>query len=219
MSDFLRELEEDLHDERIINFWRNYGNYLIGLALALVIGTAGYTFWKYLNQKWQTQAYESFSNAVRLVRVGKKDEALKIFQDLGDGKGGYAKLSRLYEGALLSDPKDLYMKMSKENVSDPALGNLPKVLLAARNVDNDENLAPLESLTAPNNAWAPLSLELLALASLKKGDQAKAAEGYLRIVDEGSSTLSERVRAGLMLSQIDVPAHLLEPQKQKETAQ
>ncbi len=219
MSDIIRELEEDIHDERILNFWRTYGNYLIGLALALVIGTASYVTWKYVNQRWQLQACESYSKAVQLVRVGKKDEALKIFEELGQRKGGYAKLAQLYAGSLLSDPKELYMKMAKQNVADPALGNLPKVILAAREVDHSGELGAIESLTAPRNAWAPLSLEVLALANLKKGDQVKAAENYARILKEKTSTLQEIMRATLMLSQLVVPAHLLEEMYKEEEVQ
>lgn len=218
MSDFLREIEEDIREERILILWRKYGNYLIGLALAIVIGTAGYTFWNYVKHKRQLESYASFTRAVRLMDHGKKEEALQSFQELVARGGGYGKLSQLYEGALQANPEDTYKKIAEQNASDPALGNLPKVLSAARGMDKPDVLSSLESLTAPHNAWAPLALELLAFADLKKGDQVKAAENYIKILNESYATLNERSRAGLMLSQMDIPAHLLQGELDQEEA-
>lgn len=215
MSDFLRELEEDIHDERIVNFWRAYGNYLIGLAVALVLATVGYTFWRYMDQKWQTQAYEDYSKAMRLVHVGKKDQAMEIFRTLADGRGGYAKLAKLQEASLMTNPTELYAKMSKQYASDPALGKLVKLLAALHDMNASKSSYELESLSAPNQAWAPLSLELLALEDLKKGDSVKAAQNYLRMLEERGSTFAEQSRAKLMLTQIDMPLDQLLP-KQNE---
>lgn len=216
MSDFLRELEEDIHEEKIWNIWRKYGNYIIGLALAIVIGTVGYTLWQHFKHKKQLQSHVSFSSAVSLMKQGKKEEALHAFEAIAVEGGGYGKLASLYEAALLPNPEDVYKKISQKNASDPALSNLPKVLMAARALDNPAELEPLETLTSPNNAWAPLSLELLALVDLKKGDDIQAAKQYVRILKEPYATSTEQLRATLMLSQIDAPAFLLEQEMQKE---
>ena len=57
MSDFLRELEEDIKEERIVNLWRKYGNLVIGIALAIVIGTVSYTLWMYFKHKSQLRSH------------------------------------------------------------------------------------------------------------------------------------------------------------------
>jgi hypothetical protein len=216
MTDFFSELEEDIREERILNLWRKYGNYLIGLAIAIVIATAGYTLWKYFIHKSHLQAQVSFSKAVDLMKQGKKEEALQAFQSLAKKGGGYGKMAQLYEAALLPNPEELYMKISHKNAADPALGNLPIILMASRDTHNPEVLASLESLSSPNNAWAPLSLELLAFNDLKKGDQVKAAQKYIKILKEPYTTSNEQFRASLMLSQIDVPSYLLEEEVKKE---
>jgi hypothetical protein len=219
MSDIFTELEEDIREERIAVLWRKYGNYLIMLAVIIVMGTAGFTLWKYLKHRNQVKAHHSFSQATHLMKQGKKEEAIKAFQDIAQEGGGYGKLAQLYEASLLSNPTDLYTKISQENASDPALSNLAKVLRASHALDNAEALVPIESLTAPNNAWAPLSLELLALNNLKKGDEAKAAEQYIKLLKEPSRTQDEQVRASMMLSQMDIPAYLLQDETNKAEGQ
>ncbi|MBY0272983.1 MAG: tetratricopeptide repeat protein [Alphaproteobacteria bacterium] len=215
MSDFLRELEEDIQEEKILNLWHKYGNYLIGLALAIIIATAGYTLWRYFHHKGQLRAHASFSSAVKLYNDGKKEEALKAFQGIAQGKGGYAKLARLYEATLTFNPSEIYNEMARRNVSDPAFGNLPKVLLAAREFDNRAALEAIQPLTAPNNAWASLSYELLGFANLKKGDEIAAAKNFIAILKEPYASDSERMRASLMLTQIEVPDAMFEQEERK----
>ncbi|EKE10055.1 MAG: hypothetical protein ACD_16C00082G0018 [uncultured bacterium] len=213
MSDFLRELEEDIQEQRIYDLWHKYGNYVIALALAIVIATTGYTLWKYMAHQSKLNTYLSFSKAVTLYKQGKTEEALKAFQSLAQEKGGYAKLARLYEAALLSNSAEIYTEMAQQNVSDPALGNLTKVLGAARTLSS---LTALQPLTAPNNAWAPLSYELLGLEKLRQGDEVAAAKDFLAILEESYASPYEQVRASMMLSQIDVPASFFEKNEKKE---
>ena len=103
--------------------------------------------------------------------------------------------------------------MAQQNVSDPALGNLTKVLGAARTLSS---LTALQPLTAPNNAWAPLSYELLGLEKLRQGDEVAAAKDFLAILEESYASPYEQVRASMMLSQIDVPASFFEKNEKKE---
>jgi len=210
MSDFFTELEEDIREERLFTLWHKYGNLVIGMALAIVLGTAGYTLWKYIKYQNQIKGHISFSKSVDLLNQGKKEDALKAFQDLAQEGGGYGKLAQLYEATLLPNPEALYTKISQENATDPALSNLPKILIAGRSFNTSTGVAALEALSAPNNAWAPLSLELLALADLNKGDEVKAAEHYIRALKEPYLTSNEQIRVGMMLSQIDIPSSLLE---------
>ncbi len=216
MTDFFKELEDEIREERMVMLWRKYGNLIIGLAVAIVIATSGYTLWKYMSHQGKIKRHVSYSQAVSLLNQGKKAEALVAFQAITKEGGGYGKLAQLYEAALVSNPDEIYTKMASQYVADPALGNLPKLLRAAHGIGNAEAMSAIEPLSAPQNAWAPLSLELLALWNLKKGDDTAAAKDYLQLLKESSITTSEQIRAGMMLSQIDVPQFLLDEESKKE---
>lgn len=213
MSDFLRELEEDIQEEKILNLWRKFGNYVIGLALLIILATAGYTLWKYFHHKSQLRVHGTFSSAVKLYDDGKKEEALKAFEGIVQRGGGYANLARLYEATLTSNPSEIYNKIAQKNISDPAFGNLPKVLRAARELDNGAALEAIRPLTAPNNAWAPLSYELLGGANLQKGDEIAAAKNFIAILKEPYASDYEKMRASLMLTQTEVPEAMLQQEE------
>ena len=68
----------------------------------------------------------------------------------------------------------------------------------------------LETLSAPHNAWAPLALEILAVAALKRGNEEKAGEYYIKALQESFLTPDEETRISVMLAQIDLPPSLLE---------
>ena|SRR3990167_10572334 len=214
MSDFLTELEEDIREEQLFTLWRKYGNIIICAALFIVLTTAGYTFWSYFKKRTVLNHYTSFSQAITLLKNGKREAALKQFQDLSKHNDGYGKLAQLYEATLVSDPDVTYERLAQTNTTDPGLGNLSKIFMASHSLDNPKVLPILNSLSAPYNAWAPLSLELLGLAALEKGESSKAAEYYMRALKESFLTPEEQKRLSLMLAQFDTPTSALQGVRQ-----
>ena len=206
MTDFFAELEDDIREERVFLLWRKYGNWVIGAAIAVVLATAAYTLWHYLKTQKQLGKSTSFIHAIELKADNDQEKALQAFQLLSQDKGGYGKLAQLYQAALLSDAKALYSQIAQGNARDASFGNLSKVLLATRNLDDAEALSALEALTAPQNAWAPLSREVLALAHLKKGEIAEATKQFRAIIADTQATPSERLRSQMMLVTLDAKA-------------
>ncbi len=45
MSDIFREVDEDLRREQFKRLWDRFGTYVIGLAVLIVVVTAGYRGW------------------------------------------------------------------------------------------------------------------------------------------------------------------------------
>ena len=45
MSDIFREVDEDIRRDQIKKLWDRFGPYVLGLALLIVLGTAGYRGW------------------------------------------------------------------------------------------------------------------------------------------------------------------------------
>ena len=214
MSDFLTELEEDIREEQLFTLWKKYGNIIICVALFIILTTAGYAFWSYLKKQTQLVHYTTFSQAITLLKEGKAEEALKQFQDLGKNNDGYGKLAQLYEATLVSDPDAVYEKLAKKETSDPALGKLSQILMVSRSFNTPNAFSILSSLSAPHNAWAPLSLELLGLVALEKGDSVKAADYYVSALKESLLTPEEQKRLRLMLAQLDIPDSVLQGVRQ-----
>jgi len=204
MSDFLTELEDDIREEKLLALWKKYGHFLVGIAVAIVVATAGHTLWNYFSRKTRLQHFASFSEGVRLFQEGNNDKAREIFKTLATQKDGYGKLAQLYEAALTPDGAPVYQKIANENPSNPALSHLSK-FLGASPFKDASSPAALESLASPRSAWAPLALEFLGFYELQRGDSAKAVDYYTKALQENYLTPSEKGRVSMMIAQMKIP--------------
>ena len=98
MSDesFIREVEEELRSDRLKTFWERFKYLIIGGAIAIVIGTAGYRYWLYHTQTVAAASGDQFLEAVELSGNGKHDEAIAKLETLAEnGSGQYPALAKL----------------------------------------------------------------------------------------------------------------------------
>ncbi len=61
-SQFINEVNQELHDERIVGLWKSYGRYIIAGAVAIVLGTAGvtgYNSYKHNTAKTEALRFET----------------------------------------------------------------------------------------------------------------------------------------------------------------
>ena len=94
MTDIFREVDEDLRREQLKKLWDRYGSYVIGLAILIVVATAGYRFWQYWQDSQAQASGERFVAALKLGDQGKHQEAIAALTDLTrDGSGGYPVLA------------------------------------------------------------------------------------------------------------------------------
>ena len=46
MSDFIREVEEEYRRDKAIEAWRRYQNWIIALAIVIVVAAGGWRYWQ-----------------------------------------------------------------------------------------------------------------------------------------------------------------------------
>ena len=96
MTEFFREVDEDVRRDRIIGIWTKYRYLLIGLAVLVVAGTGGWRSYEYYRDQAAEAANTKFEAAAQLSRDGKSTEAAAAFDALSKtAPKGYASLARL----------------------------------------------------------------------------------------------------------------------------
>ena len=68
MADIFREVDEDIRRERYAKLWKAYGRYVIGAALALVIGVAATIGWREYTRAQREADGAQFAAALDLAR-------------------------------------------------------------------------------------------------------------------------------------------------------
>ena len=94
MSDIFREVDEDLRHEHYKRLWDRFGPYVIGLAVLIVVGTAGWRLWEYWQERSAQATGDRFVVALELAEAGDRDAAITALQEIAvDGSGQYPMLA------------------------------------------------------------------------------------------------------------------------------
>lgn len=208
MTDIFREVDEDLKREQYEKLWRRYGNYVIAVALAVVLVTAGVVWWRDYQTSRQLAQGDSFAHAIALAVGGERREAADAFAALAEeGALGYATLARFNMAALRAERGDLagavaiYDELAKTAVNQ-TFRDLAVILSAAHSLENAdpaELSARLAPLTAADNPWRYSALELTALLAGRSGDSEREREIFTRLAEDPGAPAGIRSRAGEML--------------------
>jgi hypothetical protein len=109
MSDdvFIREVNEEIRQDKAKALWDRFGPFVIGLALLVIAGTAALVAYDYWQQNRSGSSGDAFSQALTLAGDGKHDEALSALEALEkEGHGAYPVLARLRSATVLADKGD-----------------------------------------------------------------------------------------------------------------
>jgi hypothetical protein len=194
---FIREVDEELQRDRMAKLWKRYGPIAVGIALVLVLGTAGKVGW----DAWQVRQLEqqgaAFAAAEATLRQNDPSAAAEQFSSLATAqRGDIAALAKLREaeariaGGDSESALDLLDELARTSGIDPILRDYAAVAAAQRRLGTIDPAALQESLApqmAGDSPFRHSAREIAALAALQAGDEAAALEG-LRQLEEDLAT-------------------------------
>jgi len=208
MSDdsFIREVDEELRTEQFQDFWKKYGKLAIGVAVAIVVATAGYRYYDYYTAKQAADAGDAFMAAVTLAQEDKQDEALKAFSELeGQASKSYQALARMRGASELAKSGDVEGAVKKFDAiaadasAEENLRSIARIRAAMLLVDSG-TVSDVESrvsaLSAPGAPYRASAREALGLAYYKAGDLENAFKQFNSLVDDTDTpqALAQRTR-------------------------
>ncbi len=212
MTDIFREVEEEIRHERYAKLWTKYGKYVIAVAVAVVVATAGTVAWRDHQRKERAAESERYAAGMMLIAENKIPEAADAFAALAKDAGGdYGALARLEEAGLRAQAGDAagaqraYDELANDSNAKRSLRDLA-VLLAVMHdldkIDPAEGRQRLKPLLADDNPWRFSARELTALLALRVGDNAGAKEAYKAVADDQNAPPALRARATEMLASL-----------------
>jgi len=208
LSDIFREVQEDIRREQVKQLWEKYGLYVLGAALAVVIGIAGSVGWRAYVQSKNEEMSARYEAVARAAETGSAAEAAEAFEALARaGHGGYAALAQLREAAALQgsgqDAKAIaaYDAFAASGKAPQILRDLARVKAALMLVDTasyDDIKARLTQLTAGNQPWRNPAREILGLAAYKAQAHVEAQTYFAAIIEDNEASGGLRDRAHVM---------------------
>lgn len=214
MSDdsFIREVEEELRNERLKEFWARFGKYVIALAVLIVVGTASYRFFQWYQYDQASKAGDAFMSAVRLSEENKPDEAIAALKAIGaESTTTYKGLANLRLAAELAKKGesqaaiDAYDAVAADGSLDQNMRSIARIRAGMLLVDHG-TVADVESrvsqLAGPTAPYRFAAREAMGLAYLKAGDLTKAHGQFTELAGDPATPQNQQRRVQIMLALI-----------------
>ena len=130
MSDFIREIDEDLRRENLEKLWRKYGIYALGLAVVIVLAIAAYTGWRHYSENYRVERAREYESALQLVAAGDA-KAADALAALATDDDGYAALAKLQAAALKAKAQEILTGLADDLNAPQGLRQRATAMLAA----------------------------------------------------------------------------------------
>ena len=185
MNQIFNEIDEDLKQDRFINFFKKY-KFIIIIFLSLFVLTIVFAVSKNIIFENRAKKYtQEYVVILSLINDKKIDEAKKRLEILKDSKINLHKvlaISKLLELSKENKNEQIsildYAIKSNIEKNDKDLFKIKKALLVFDNLDEQQFLNLLNPVDFKNSPWRVLSLEILGDFYLSKGQKIKAKDIY-----------------------------------------
>ncbi len=201
-----QEINEELKQEKMRNFWKKYGilaTVVVIAALTFAVSFESIKAWQ--NKKAQTWS-DAYAYAYNLQIQGKYDESIAVFKDIEQQNGGiYRDIAQMQIANILLEQakNDEALTVLTALVNNPdanaSIQNMAVFKLASYKLDNaprEEVEALLNRLIIDNGSWVNVAKEMKAMLEIREGNLSQALEIYNDILNnnELSDTLKSRVQ-------------------------
>lgn len=217
-DEFIREVNEELQQDKLKALWNQYGAFVIAGAVAIVAATAGAVGWQnYQESQMQAQGMLRAEAEAALLAGDHAKAAERFAQietDFGAGPGALAAFGEamaLAEGGDSGEASQKLALLAEQDGIDPALASLAKLKSLQLRLDDEDPgvlVSALEALAAPGQAFSLAARETLALALIRAGETERAKETLISVIEDAFTSDSLQARATELLAAIGgrVPA-------------
>jgi hypothetical protein len=186
-----REVDEELRGDRMRNFWKRFGPYVIGAAVAIVLLVAGNEGWNWWQKSQASAASDKFYAALEIADGTDVAAAEAAFADVeATSPAGYATLARFRQAGLLAKngkTDEAIAAYDALATSEPnqQIKSLALVFAANLFVDRGDVAAVeqrVQGLAVTGNPMRNAARETIGLAQFKAGNLNAAVDTLNQIL-------------------------------------
>ena len=209
MSDLIREIDEELRNERLVAAFSRWQPVIIGVGLAALAAVGGYNYYQKHQQQQREEAGARYQGALDLANLASNDPTkanaaeAALLNVAKDAPKGYKMLALLRAAALsgaidaAAGVKD-YDGLAHNAALSPLYQDVARLRAALLRLD-DANITEmrqrLEPLIGPEAPFRNFGREVLAIAAFKAGDFRTAGDNLEAIIVDPKAAPSMRARA------------------------
>ena len=101
-DEFIREVDEDLKEEKRLKLWKKFFPYVVSISLGIVLFTSGFVFWEGYSDNQRQKLGDDFTAAVVLAGEDDLDASLLALDRIVDkGSDGYVTMAKMKKASIL----------------------------------------------------------------------------------------------------------------------
>ncbi len=203
---FIREIDEELKNEKIKKLWDKYGLFIILFVVVAVFSAVSFETFQAWKDKRNQEMSDSFAYALNLQNQGRFAESQEVLTSIkNSNRGIYTNIAQMQIVNLLIEQKQFDKAISEleqivaDEAFNPQMRDVARLKLASYKLNTasaEEINALLAPLTDKQNVWNNTAKELLAMRALRDNDPAQALNIYKDISGNSKTTdtLQSRVQ-------------------------
>ena len=185
-DEFIREVDEDIKEEKRIKLWKKLFPYVASISLGIVLFTTGFVFWDGYSNNQRQKLGDDFTAAVVLAGEEDLDASLLALDRIVDkGSDGYVTMAKMKKASILIEQGKLVegLKIYKDlekNAVDQSFRDIATILFVLNSLNNESKDDLLKKITPLENSeiWKSSALELKGYIYLRNNEIDKAIEAF-----------------------------------------
>ena len=209
MSDILRQVDEELRQDRLLNLWRRYRIYLIGGLILLISAVLGYQINKSINQSFYEGEVEKYISTSDLVDFNQVVENLGKIENsnqlLISGIAQIKIATLLMENGKIQESKAKLLEIINEGNADAILTDLATyfyLMSSLNDISIDEINTYLTSNKLEKSSFKYLFKEIIAIKNLLAGNIKISNEKFDELINDKNTPRDIIIRAAKFLDTI-----------------
>jgi len=214
---FLREVDEELRRDELVNVWRRYGRWIIVAVIAALAAFGGWLYWQHYQQQRAGSEGEKLLAAYDQLAANKDAQAAPTLTELGASRSpGYRAAAKFSQADVLLKKNDLKGAAARfaEVAADNSIAQPFRDLALIRQTSAEyDSLKPqvvvdrLRPLAQKGNPWFGSAGALVAIAYLQMNRPELARTLFNQMSADENVPQSIRDRAVQMASTLGASAN------------
>jgi hypothetical protein len=213
---FVREVDENLRRDRLRDFAKHYGGWLVSAVVLFLVASGGWIWWQQHQLERSASHVEDLSGLYTDIGAGKVADAPNKLDELAKSSSKAVRASALFTRAALAiQQNDTKLAIAKyrEIAGDNSLPKpyrdvalIRQTALEFDAIKPDDIIGRLQPLAKPGNPWFGTAGEMTAMALIKQGKKQEAGRLFAAIANDKSVPDTIRARSVQIAGSLGVDA-------------